>query len=262
MLALCCMLLLLPTATLASTTPENTAKVDESILDQYLDANGYPQEIIDSFDSDLKELLYNEKCTFVGAQTESALVQDGVAPLGSDLDYYSTFVLSRVSSAPAGLAQFRISYSWVLPFAPFNNYVDKVAVAWETGWKYVNYSQEWRYYAHSGDYYSMQSGTNYDASAVTGIATKHDIIGGFTNWDGQYVSSDSHSGWLAVTVQQSLAGKGGPDSIGLLGRYFHQVLPFEGSVTIGAAQLSITLPSCYSWNTNPLYTFDFNWDDF
>lgn len=90
----------------------------------------------------------------------------------------------------------------------------------------------------------------------------HDIISGFTNWDGQYVSSDSHSGWLAVTIERSLAGKSGPDSIGLLGRYFHQVLPFEGSITIGAAQLSISLPSCYSWNTNPLYTFSFNWDDF
>lgn len=258
-----CMLLILPTAALAATTPENTTRIDESILDQYLETNGYPQEVIDSFDFDLKELLYNEKCTFVDAHTEVGYIQNEGTARVDIRNYSATFVLSKVTGAPAGFAQFLISYSWAWLFAPSQTFTDKVGFAWETGWDYVNHSQQWRYYAHSGSYYSMQSGTNYDANAITGISTKHDIISGFANWDGDYVSADSHSGWLSVKVQQAKSGKSGPDSIALLGKYFHQIWPIEGSISFGGSpSISISLPSNYHTSPGGLYTYNFNWDDF
>lgn len=66
-----CLLLLLPSATFAAvTTPENDIKIDEGVLNQYLIDSGYPLDIINSFDYDLRELLYNEGCKFVSMQTE------------------------------------------------------------------------------------------------------------------------------------------------------------------------------------------------
>lgn len=232
-------------------------------MNQYLIDSGYPLDIINSFDYDLRELLYNEGCKFVSMQTEVSNIGDlGVERVDIN-NYHGTFVLSRVSTAPTGMAQFLITYTWAWLTAPLQTFVDKVAVAWESGWDYVNNSQEWRYYAHSGSYYSMQSGTNYDANAITGLSSRHDIISGFTNWDGNYVSADSHSGWLSVKVQQAKTGKSGPDSIGLLGKYFHQIWPINGSISFGGApSISISLPGNYHTSPGGLHIHNFNWDDF
>lgn len=43
-------------------------------MNQYLIDSGYPLDIINSFDYDLRELLYNEGCKFVSMQTEVSKV--------------------------------------------------------------------------------------------------------------------------------------------------------------------------------------------
>lgn len=160
---------------------------------------------------------------------------------------------SRVANAPVGYTRFRLTYSWAWLEAPFWTLHDKVAIAWSYDWASVPGTSSWKYIAEGVEDVYEFTGTDVTSPSVTSKAYVFDIL---SSYYGDPIAS--HSGWLTTTVQCPTGSGGG--QIAVLGRYFHQNMSLDGSISAsGEPSLSINPSYAYDWSEGEADLYEFTW---
>jgi hypothetical protein len=173
--------------------------------------------------------------------------------------YYEWYLYSRADDPKKpGYARIIVTYSWSWLYAPIPALTDTVAIAWSEGpgWASVPNTTTWKYqaWADDGSIYEW-SGTDAWSPAVTAKAYSFDIK--FT-YDGKAITS--HSGWLTTTLQAPIPQGRQFGQLAVIGRYFHQVLVANPSITVGdAPSLSISPSICYHWSEGEADLYEFEW---
>lgn len=243
------------------------------MLDQYLSQNGYPQELIDIYEPEQKQDLYNQGAVFVSYDVKGDNIKDtAIKPL--DLDSSNNFShylsVSQVKSN-TGTVQFAVNYNWDWVYAPDFTLEDQWAIAWSDGFQLVDGTSRWTYkaFGRSNLLGEDTNGgtTNYGGvyTVGAGLVWKANLVNGWTRVSGnqaiQY-KTYRHKGWSAFNIKKGHDGSNKVVSSGLSGMYFHKFVNVNGSVSFGGGSIypsiSITPQSAFDSSKNSA-TRQFDW---
>ncbi len=265
--------LLTPSLTIAS-AEENTA-LNEKDLNQYLINHNYPQSLIDTYDIEQKQELYDEKATLVSIETRKETVVESTygmtleqkrhvseqipqknsittqAQSGDLNNFTHTISMSKVASSTAGLTQYVVNYNWDWNYDPVFTRTDQFALAWTDDWDVVDNSAKYSYKAfgrRGSDSAIGSTAGNPISGARTsspgaGVGWQVNLVNAFSS-NGISYDVFRHKGWGTVKLSKAKNTSGHIDQSSIVGKYFHQRAAVNGELSF-----SPTPGIAISWGT-------------
>lgn len=245
-----------------SATASAQIENEELHYNQYLEENGYPQELISEYELEQKKDLYENGGVYVTSSTTEDNLSDqesGEFTIQAleDKNFTHTISISRIRTSQKGIAQFKVNYNWSWKYAPVFYSTDKFGLAWNNDYAVVNNSA-----MHSYKYFFKDNitGETKTSGGVQQKGYKTISPGTGIGWDVNLVSNGrpvEHKGWSSVTLQKGHDYSGNAETSSMVASYFHRrvavynpVLSFAKepslAVTFGWAH-DEAIPASYTW---------------
>ncbi|MGF7048725.1 hypothetical protein J2T13_003233 [Paenibacillus sp. DS2015] len=267
---------------------EDTIATEEHI-NEYLRQSNYPEEIIELFELEQKEDLYNQGAVFIDYENQSELITEDTSNMTLEqrqsvnkkiaeinqkkneigtrslTNFDHVITISRVRSDKANIAHFVINYNWDWNYSPIFVMEDKFALSWTDDYDIYHNTAKYSYVAYGrrgvdsaiGNTAGGQISGYHDTFPGAGISWKINLIDAFTK-NGQSYDVYRHKGWSSVKIGKPQDGSGSTEQSSMAAKYFHKQIGIAGEITISAPP-AINISYATSYEQSNAFTKTWSW---